>query len=203
MIKWITNLALALCLGSREFAVMLISCVPLIELKGAIPIGTEYFGLSFQTSFWLSFAGSSLVCIPLMLILKPIHNWAKQKPNSLVTRIEDVFKEKAKGLDSKKNTLYKIFGIFAFTAIPLPLTGAYTASVVAVLIGLNFFPAVLAITVGNLTAGAFILLLTALLGTYVNLFLYILFAFALVFFTIFVYKIFRRATPKKIIKGDI
>lgn len=195
--EWLTTLALTVCFGNRKLAVMLISCVPLIELKGAIPIGTEYFGLPLSTSFWLAFAGSSILCIPLMLILKPLYKLARRKSNKTIARIEKFFSGKAKAIDHRQSTFKKMIGIFIFAAIPIPLTGVYTASIIAILINLSFLPAIFAITFGNLVSGGLIMLLTALLGEYVDIFLYILFAFALVLLVLFVYKVLIRKTKEK------
>ena len=47
----------------------------------------------------------------------------------------------------------------AFVAIPVPGTGVYTGSVLAIFIGLNFYQTVLSVTVGNIIAGLIVTLI--------------------------------------------
>ena len=51
----------------------------------------------------------------------------------------------------------------SFVAIPLPLTGVYTGTVIAVLMGLNFYECLLACVSGNLIAGIIITLISSVL----------------------------------------
>ena len=51
--------------------------IPIIELKGAIPIGVSY-GENLLTSALLGYAGSSLISIPLFFLLIPIFNLLKK-----------------------------------------------------------------------------------------------------------------------------
>jgi uncharacterized membrane protein len=57
---------------------------------------------------------------------------------------------------------YKLVGLTLFVAIPLPVTGAWTASLVSYILGLNFWHAFIAITIGVLCAGVVITILTLL-----------------------------------------
>jgi uncharacterized membrane protein len=195
IIDFLTSIALTITFGIKELAVMLISCIPLIELRGAIPVGVR-LGLSHNTSFWLAFAGSSLVCIPLLLILKVIFKWARQGRGigRFVNRVESVFKSKAKKVtdtqkQTKTTTLKKCLGVFIFAALPIPGTGVWTSSAVATVLNLKFVSAVICITLGNLLAGGIILLLTVLLGSYLDYFLLGLLVCALILLVLFLYKV--------------
>ena len=60
-------------LGSPYLAVILVSMVPLIELKGAIPVGmTEAFGLSLIETAAMAYLGSTVICVIIFFLLKPI-----------------------------------------------------------------------------------------------------------------------------------
>jgi len=201
-VDWCTNLALILSFGVEQLAVIMVSTIPLIELKGAIPVGVK-LDLGLWESFWWAFLGSSFVCIPTFFILK-LHFKFKW-----FNRVVDVFRSKAKKLIEKtsksenkntspqKLTFMKCLGVFAFAAIPIPLTGVYTSTFVAILVDLKFRFALPCIVLGNFVAGLCIVLLTFLLGSYLDLFLVIILALCAIFLAIFLWKVFK---PSK--KGD-
>lgn len=152
-------------------ATILISMFPLIELKGAIPIGQSnlYWGeyaLSDSQSFLFSALGSCLVVPILALLFKPILNWLKKTKlfKKIATFIEEKVKKHTKDIDEKvenaqektNKTLLKCFLIFSFVAIPLPLTGVWTGTCVAVLIGLKYWQILVSIIPGNIVAGLII-----------------------------------------------
>ena len=135
-----------------ELSVLLIATLPLIELKGAIPIGMAK-GLSLTLSFWLSYFGSCLPCIPILLILRPflrylshtlplipVANWLERKLLKHRNQIDQ----------------YGIWGLFIFVAIPLPGTGVWTGSGLSAILKMKFWPSVVAIVAGNLVAGVLI-----------------------------------------------
>ena len=99
----------------------LISMVPVIELRGAIPIGVGA-GLSPLVAIGVSIVGN-LVPVPFIIIfIKKIFAWLRtvnQKLDGLVTRLE-------KRADAKSATVqrYAFWGLFILVAIPLPGTGA-------------------------------------------------------------------------------
>ena len=57
-------------INNPELTTLLVSAFPLVELKGAIPIGTG-LGLSLVRSALLAYAGSSLVVIPVFFLRIP------------------------------------------------------------------------------------------------------------------------------------
>lgn len=157
-------------------ATILISLLPIIELRGAIPFAMEkaVWGphvLSNWQAFGWAFLGSSLVVPFVALAFIPIINWLKKTKwfKSIGEAIENkVKKHSDKMLEnkteqtSKKAYWLKMFGVFAFVAVPLPLTGVWTGTAIAVMIGLNFWSACASIILGNLTAGLLITLLSSL-----------------------------------------
>lgn len=62
----------------------------------------------------------------------------------------------------------KIAGVFAFVAVPLPMTGVWTGSAVACIAGLNYRKALFAVTAGNFVASLIVTLLTFFFKDYVN-----------------------------------
>ena len=130
--------------GNDILTVILISMFPLIELKGAIPVG-EALGLNLWQSAGLAFIGSTVICIPIFFLLVPIFNLMKKwKPlYNLTEKIEGVFKRRAEklkesGEGEQKVRKMLVLGVFAFVAVPLPLTGVWTGTAIAVFLGLKF-----------------------------------------------------------------
>lgn len=137
----------------RELLVIFFSMVPISELRGAIPLGIS-LGLSPIHSTIISICGNILIVPILLKILHP-----------LIIFFEDTFifkytigvvKNKAiKKADSIKT--YSLIGLFLFVAIPLPTSGAWTASVIASVLKLDKKKAFISIALGIIVAGLIIL----------------------------------------------
>lgn len=167
---WFTHITLVVSGGIEPLAVILVSMTPLIELRGGIPIGLK-LGMSMWEAFGWAFLGSSLICVPLLLILKPIFSWLRKKKSvsQFFARIENIFKKKAHinnptDDDKKHSERMKTLGVFVFSLLPIPGAGVWTASIIAVLLEVKFGWAILSIVGGNLIDGLIMLGLTALIG---------------------------------------
>ncbi len=129
--------------------VFLISMLPIIELRGAIPVATA-LGLDPIASYIISIIGNILPVPFILLFITPFCNMLKK------TRLFSWFPqwlEKKVEKNEAKVTKYKNLGLFLFVAIPLPGTGAWTGALVASFIGYKFRDAFFAISGGVLTAG--------------------------------------------------
>ncbi len=136
-----------------EFAnyvyVLLISMVPIIELRGAIPVA---FALELDPviSFIVAIVGNILPMPFILLLIKPICNWLK------TTRLFawlPRFLEKKVQKNRAKVEKYAKWGLLLFVAIPLPGTGAWTGALVASFLDFKFKDAMFAIIGGVLVAG--------------------------------------------------
>lgn len=183
--------------GNSNLTVFLISMFPLVELKGAIPVGSA-LGLDLLPTALLAFLGSTLVSVPILLLLRPIFNLLKRVRffARFIEKVEGVFKRRAEKLSQKYDgngeSLLKrrlTLGVYAFVAIPLPLTGVWTGSGVAVFLGLDFKRCMLAVVLGNLTAGSFITLLTYLFSDYVSYIILGLAVLAVIMLIVFIVKV--------------
>lgn len=183
---------------SEHLATLFVSMFPLIELKGAIPIGTGLFSLGLWETAGIAYLGSTIVSILVFFLLIPIFNLLKKIGfvRTIVEKVELIFKNKAQEIASKtdgsaESQAKKImmWSLFIFVAVPFPVTGVWTGTAIAVFLGLKFRESVLPIAVGNLIAGAIITLLTALVGEYVDVIIYVLFAIAIIMLIVFIVKI--------------
>ena len=134
----------------------LISMVPIIELRGAIPIGYYLFDLPILPVVILSVIGNLLPVPFLILFGGMVLRWLAKFPR-LGKPFRWILKLGEKKVAKMNKTLF--WGLFLFVAIPLPGTGAWTGSLVAITLQRNLKQAFLPIALGVLAAGAIILTL--------------------------------------------
>lgn len=191
--------------GNTYAATLFVSMFPLIELKGAIPIGTGLFGMPLWQTSLVAYLGSTIVSVAEFFLLIPVFNLLKRISfiKKLVLKVEGIFARKAEeiakkteGSAEKEAKKIMLWSLFVFVAVPFPVTGVWTGTAIAVFLGLKFRESVLPIAAGNLVAGGIITLLTFLLGEkYTNYLIYALFVIALIMLVVFIVKIVR-SEPK-------
>ena len=135
----------------------LISMVPVIELRGAIPIGVGA-GLSPWVAIGVSIVGN-LVPVPFIIIfIKKIFAWLRKvscKLDGLVTGLEKRAEKKSETVQK-----YAFWGLFILVAIPLPGTGAWTGALVAAMLEMPLKKAFPAILLGVLGAAVIVSFVT-------------------------------------------
>ena len=135
----------------REMAAtFFISMVPVIELRGAIPVGIAA-GLSPAVAFIVSVLGN-LVPVPfILLLIRRIFDWLRGT-KTLGPIIEKL--ERRAHLKGRVVQKYRVPGLILLVGIPLPGTGAWTGALVAALLDIRLKSAIPAIFAGLLIAGA-------------------------------------------------
>lgn len=141
----------------KLLATFFVSMVPVIELRGAIPIGISY-GLPYWSVVAVSVIGN-LVPVPFIIlfirkIFELMRKWSK-KLDALVTKLE-------KRAESKSDVVlkYAFWGLFVLVAIPLPGTGAWTGALVAAMLDMRLRRAFPAIALGVIGAAAIVTFVT-------------------------------------------
>ena len=181
----------------KELIVALVSMIPLIELKGAIPIG-EGLNLPVYESALIAYLGSTLIIIPVFFLLIPIFDLLKKIPlvKRFVEKLEAMLKGKAEKLAAKsggdtgeKTRKLLIFGLLIFVSIPIPLTGVWTGAAIAVFLNMKFRDSIIPLALGNFIAGSVITLLTYLFHDYVNYIIDAVFIIALIMLIVTIIKI--------------
>ena len=130
--------------------IVLISMVPVIELRGAIPVGLA-MDLPFWTTFIAAFIGN-LIPVPfLILFTRKVFEWLRRK-SRLLERFVSRLEAKA---EAKEDLLkkYELLGLCILVAIPLPGTGAWTGSLVAAVFDIRLKHSFPVIALGVLIAG--------------------------------------------------
>lgn len=134
---------------TKEIATILLSMVPIIELRGAIPLGMG-LGLTYSKSLILSIIGASIPPIFIIFLIEYVFKLLRRFDffDKLITNIN------LKTLTKKdKINKYGYLGLMLFVGIPLPGTGAWTGTLLAVLMNLNKAKSLIAIFAGNILAG--------------------------------------------------
>lgn len=129
--------------------VFLISMVPIVELRGALPVAILN-GLPFWQSYLLCVLGNMLPVFALLLIAPWLINLAKKIPKigPFFARVQNKAASKAEEISA-----YEFWGLLLFVGIPLPGTGAWTGSLVASFLGMKYWKGLLAIFLGVLLSG--------------------------------------------------
>ena len=153
---------------SPELAVLLVAAIPLFESKVAIPLGlsVQIWGaeaLSVLSSFFLSLIGSMLPVVFVILIVRFIKNKTSGFVyDKFVVRIQEKYKTNLDKMSAKNTTLKKCVLLATFVAIPLPLTGVYSGSLIAGFTNLKIWQSFLAIFIGEIVSCLIILFLSTI-----------------------------------------
>ncbi len=135
--------------GMKYLMTFLVSILPIVELRGAIPIGTG-LGLNLWWVLLISITGNLLPVPFIILFARPLIRWLKRTrmfaplANKLEAKVEK---------NKEKITKYEKLGLFIFVAIPLPGTGAWTGALVASFLDMRIKHSFPAITAGVICAG--------------------------------------------------
>ena len=138
-----------------------IGMVPIIELRGAIPIGVG-MGLTYFESFICSFIGNIIPVYFIVKYIRPLFDFfGRWKP---FKKIIDYASNKAtRNIENNERLQnYTALGLFLFVAIPLPGTGAWVGSLIANFLNIPLKKAIPPIIAGVLTAGIIVLTITAI-----------------------------------------
>lgn len=132
-----------------QLITFLVSMIPLLELRGSIIVGHGLLGMNPIMTYVVSIVGN-MVPIPFILFfIRKILDWLKKTP----LRAFPNWVEKHAMKRSSQIEKYGYLGLFLFVAIPLPGTGAWTGSLLAVLFGMKRGKSLLAVLCGVMTAG--------------------------------------------------
>lgn len=157
---------------SPELIVSLIAMLPIVELRGAVPVGILVLGLPWWKVVIWSLAGNLLPIVFLLFVLKRLVR--RLSHISVFRRFFDWLYARA-SIKGARIQRYEFWGLVAFVGIPLPGTGAWTGAVVAEALRLPYWKSLLAI-VGGVIAAAMVVTLVSILGDRYRWFGYLLVA---------------------------
>ena len=170
--------------GNDYITLFFVSAIPFVELRGSILIGLGGMAINEYLIWLLSWVGSTLVGVILFFVLKPILNLLKKIRwfKKFVDKVENIILEKSALIGSKADKeqsvktadKVKTLGVMGFISIPLPLTGTWTGTGIAVFLGMSFKQTMIAVSCGNLIASTIIFILGKLFAEYIDIIIYCL-----------------------------
>ncbi len=143
-------------------AVVVVSMVPIIELRGAIPLG-HFLDLGTIPTYWWAVLGN-LLPVPIILwLLPPVARWAERHWAWLDRTIErlSTYTERR---HSHRFERMRDVALISFVAIPLPVTGAWSGAMAAYVFGVKRGRALVLISIGVMIAGVIVSLFIGALG---------------------------------------
>ena len=138
--------------------VLVVSLIPVVELRGAIPLGTLAFHMPYWQVFLLAWLGNMIPAPFILKFIPSVLEWMRG------TKIFGPFANwlHKKGMkSSEKIRRYKFWGLTVFIAIPLPGTGVWTGCLAASLIEMDFKQGMISAALGSAIAGVIVTVLCA------------------------------------------
>ena len=132
--------------AAKELIVFIISMVPILELRGGLlAAGPAFLDIPTWRAIPICIIGN-LIPIPfILLLIRPIFAWLRRTNlfRPLVEKLETKAMSKSGQIEK-----YEFWGLVLFVGIPLPGTGAWTGSLIASLLGIDWKKAFLAVVIG-------------------------------------------------------
>lgn len=179
MLEHLHNLLSSLFFDNAFLGTFIASMLPVIEARGAIPLGLSndlwLSPLNPINTFISSFLGATLMTLILLLVTYPICAYLKRLKfvKSFIEKLENKVNKIKKEKDITNKTEFKKYLFLClFTALPVPLTGYYTASLIASFCSFNKWKSLIAISLGNLICILAMLAVSVIASEYVTLLFY-------------------------------
>lgn len=134
----------------KELCVFFCSMIPIIELRGAIPLGAA-LGLSMWQTFLISIIGNMLPVPIILLFVKKVLEFMSRSKIKFFNKVANWLYAKAEK-NRARIEKYAFWGVAIFVGIPLPMTGAWTGTLVAAVINMRFLKAFFSALIGVLMA---------------------------------------------------
>ncbi|MBQ6304115.1 MAG: small multi-drug export protein [Clostridiales bacterium] len=148
----------------KYILVFFISMVPIIELRGAVPIGVTYFGLNEYITLAVCIVGNMIPVPIIYLFARKVLIWgSKLKHGSGIFKWFLQKGEKAgQKLTAKSKKNGAFIALMLFVGIPLPGTGAWTGTLAASMLDFDAKKTTKAVVLGVLMAGIIMLAISLL-----------------------------------------
>ena len=139
--------------------VVIVATLPILELRGSIPIALLVYDMPVWQAYVLSIIGNMIPIIPIILLIGPVSAFL-MKRSKLWHRFFTWVFERSRKRGGDLVEKYEALGLAIFVAIPLPVTGAWTGSLLAFLMCVRARRAFPCILGGVLTAGVVVTIVT-------------------------------------------
>lgn len=146
-------------MGGEFLFTLLVSMVPVVELRGGIPFGVA-LGLPYPVAFTAAVIGNILPAPFILVYIRRIFQWLRAHFPRLDGMVDAL--ERKAHLKGNKVSRYKYLGLMLFVGIPLPGTGAWTGALAAAFLDMPLKKAMPSIILGVILAGCIMTGLTSL-----------------------------------------
>lgn len=138
----------------KYIIVFFISMVPIVELRGAIPIA-ESLGLNIALYYPIAIIGNLLPVPVIYLFARRVLEWGKDKKytKKFFTWCLEKGKKGGKKLRKSAGDRGIFWALLIFVGVPLPGTGAWTGTLAASFLQLDFKTSIIAVSLGVIMAG--------------------------------------------------
>lgn len=172
----------------KYIIVFIVSMVPIIELRGAIPIA-EGLGLDIFLYYPIAILGNMLPVPIIYLFARKVLEWGKDKKytKKFFTWCLEKGEKGGNKLKESAGTKGTFWALLLFVGIPLPGTGAWTGTLVASILNLGFKSSIIAVALGVILAGIIMSLGSKLVSTlgWTGVIAIIIVLLAIILFSIF------------------
>ena len=152
LMQWLTE-----TMAGEFLLTMLVSMVPVIELRGGIP-----FGVAAGLPVWMAMLAAiigNLIPVPFIIVyIRRVFQWMRRRMPRFGGMIDKL--EAKAHLKGQKVQKYQYFGLALFVAIPLPGTGAWTGALAAAFLDMRLRKALPSIVAGVAVAGVVVSAIT-------------------------------------------
>lgn len=141
-------------LVGKYLVIFFVSMIPIVELRGAIPIALEYYHLPIVQSYVICIIGNMIPVPFIFFFARKVLEWGAKK--KYIGRFFRFCLEKGhKGGEKLESKAGKglFVALLLFVGIPLPGTGAWTGTLAASILDMDFKTSVLAVVLGVFLAG--------------------------------------------------
>ena len=140
----------------RELIVLLLAAFPIIEMRGAMPVG-KLLGLPLEANFFWSIAGCILPVFFILKFLDPVSKFLMKHSRWFNKFLNGIF-AKTRSRHSKRFEEVGAIVLILATAIPLPGFGAWTGALIAYLFNVPYWKAISLIFIGVICMAIFLAL---------------------------------------------
>ena len=140
---------------SPEISTIIISMLPVSELRGAIPVAIGVYNLNPAEAYFLAVVGNIIPVIFILKYLDPVSRFLMAKFKFFDKFFTYLF-ERTRRKHNGKFEKWGALALITFVAIPLPVTGGWSGALAAFVFGIPFKKALSLISLGIMIAGVIV-----------------------------------------------
>lgn len=132
--------------------VTILATLPILELRGAIPIGIIHYEIHPFLVYFLAVLGNMIPVIVILALFEKVTDYIAAKSTTFKNFLDKVY-QKTRHKHQDKFNIWGALALITFVAIPLPFTGAWSGSLAAIVFKVPWPKAILYIFIGILISG--------------------------------------------------